>query len=353
MIRTIHDLNNNPTPPPPPTTTSNNNVGTNTINTFITTNNNNSNKPDISTWFFSIPWITKLILLSLICIHILTFFFSTISYQFALDPNRVLYQGQVYLLITGSFLHASVGHLTLNSLALASVGSTLEMKLGSPLFLVMVFMLHVLCSTTYVMLSFMIGLLSTTTAVTTTTTNNNNNNNNQLGLVSTVGYSGILFALAVIEVHIIHIVQSSTTDGNNSNPTWFSRTLAGQIYNMPRILRPWAMIIFVQLMFPREASFLGHVGGALTGYVLMQHGDVILPHRDNLIRFDQFILGYGGWLTNNKFSYQTTQAAFTDSTNPFRVRITDSPWTTFISWIRQIISRSTTPALPGNNSSGV
>jgi len=66
---------------------------------------------------------------------------------------------------------------------------------------------------------------------------------------SSIGFSGILFHLLVLEVH-----SSSQT-----------RSLYG-LFHLSPIFYPWALLLMIQVLLP-NVSFLGHVSGILAGYV--------------------------------------------------------------------------------------
>lgn len=69
---------------------------------------------------------------------------------------------------------------------------------------------------------------------------------------SAVGYSGVLFAYAVIETH-------------HSNVT--HRSVFG-LFRVPARIYPWVLLIVLQVLIP-GISFLGHLSGILIGAMLV------------------------------------------------------------------------------------
>ncbi len=71
---------------------------------------------------------------------------------------------------------------------------------------------------------------------------------------SAVGFSGVLFSLAVLE--------SSSSGGA-------TRSLFGFV-SVPTKYYPWAMLIAMQVMMP-SVSFLGHLSGLLLGLAFTRY----------------------------------------------------------------------------------
>ena len=81
------------------------------------------------------PLITSSICIALITTHIITGIINTNKLLYAASPMMTFTLSKYYTLITSAFLHTTLQHLIGNLLFLIAIGSTLEHKYGSIIFL--------------------------------------------------------------------------------------------------------------------------------------------------------------------------------------------------------------------------
>lgn len=205
-------------------------------------------------WLSEQPPVTYTTLLALWVIHsvhVVTGWLPASTFALS-SVTRV---SQSYRLFTGPHLHADAMHLSLNSLALVSIGTRLERDtLGSVLYLIVQSSCTFLASCMYVVLTLLLDKVEWS---------GDDETMNQL----TVGFSGCLFALAVIEVE--------TAQDAQSHVDLFGR------FKVPKRLLPWLMLFAIQLLVP-NSSFLGHLAGATVGFSYSKGLGLWLPRRPRL-----------------------------------------------------------------------
>jgi hypothetical protein len=97
---------------------------------------------------------------------------------------------------------------------------------------------------------------------------------------ASIGFSGVLFGLVVIETKL------------SPNET---RSIFGMCV-VPAYLYPWALLIILQFL-PMNISFLGHLCGLLLGFFFVQGWlNVICPTHAQMIAFEEHSLLR--WMTN-------------------------------------------------------
>jgi len=176
---------------------------------------------------------------------------------------------QIYRLLSSSFYHASFFHILFNMLALFSLGSSLENRIGTVRFLSLSFVVAVVASVFYVAVCALFFTLF---------------NDQTWMLYSAVGYSGVLFAYASIESLL-----------PQAAPT---RSFYG-LFNVPTKYYPLLLILMLQILMP-NVSFLGHVSGLVVG--LMQVKGLLyclLPPQSWVVRAeDNGCLSFANRLSN-------------------------------------------------------
>lgn len=203
-------------------------------------------KPTFMQWARALPLVTMCTIALLWLIHVfrlITGQIPTSEYSLA-HPLHV--PAEAYRVFTGALLHADGLHVTLNTLALSSIGPKLESAFGSVAFLYLQVMCTVLCSLAFV------GILAVSSFVAV--------DDGKWTMQQTVGYSGCLFALFVIEAEL-----------TEADPPL---VLFGR-FALPKRLMPWAMLLFIQILIP-NASFMGHLSGALVGFALCRGAGKVL-----------------------------------------------------------------------------
>lgn len=176
---------------------------------------------------------------------------------------------QLHRLLSSSFYHASFFHILFNMLALFSLGSSLENRIGTVRFLSLSFVVAVVASVFYVAVCALFFTLF---------------NDQTWMLYSAVGYSGVLFAYASIESLL-----------PQAAPT---RSFYG-LFNVPTKYYPLLLILILQILMP-NVSFLGHVSGLVVG--IMQVKGLLyclLPPQSWVVRAeDNGCLSFANRLSN-------------------------------------------------------
>lgn len=159
--------------------------------------------------------------------------------EFAMVPYLVLYEGQWYRMITCAFLHGGLLHIGFNMLSLFSLGSSLESLFGSLrlFFLLMVYVLG--CGILYLLMSIFLAYTWSPQSL----------------IQGAVGFSGVLFAMAVDETSLSPL------------PT---RSIFG-LFSVPTKIYPWVLMIILQIVIP-GVSFLGHLAGIIIGMIHTHKG---------------------------------------------------------------------------------
>ena len=135
----------------------------------------------------------------------------------SLAPLQIVGEWEVYRLVSSAFTHEGFFHLAFNMLSLVAWGSTVEKTCGSTRFLFLNLVAVLLGSCLYVAVTYAVAAV--------------------LGPFSlmggAVGYSGVLFTLAVVESHVA-----------TSGPT---RSVCG-IFEVPSRAYPFALLFLLALV---------------------------------------------------------------------------------------------------------
>lgn len=163
------------------------------------------------------------------------FLFAWPTEGLALVAAPVVYAHEYWRVFTAAFTHGGVVHLLMNMSSMVAIGGSLERQVGSLQLAFAVVWQTVVTGTVHVVLSWVLAV-----AV--------------LGDLSylqqpSVGFSGVLFALVVL-------------DTRRSSPD-ATRPLFG-FFPVPMRAYPWLMLLVLQVTIPR-VSFLGHLSGILAG----------------------------------------------------------------------------------------
>ena len=154
--------------------------------------------------------------------------------DYALNPSKVLHQGQLYRLVSGSLFHANLMHIVMNATSFAAIGGMLEKRIGTLMMLFTIAWGMLLTSSVYVLVSWLAYAVL---------------GYEVLMLRNCVGFSGVIFQLSVLE--------------SNYGPDNRTRSVFGVIEVSSKAY-PWALLLALQFIMP-QASFLGHLSGILVG----------------------------------------------------------------------------------------
>jgi membrane associated rhomboid family serine protease len=185
-------------------------------------------------FFGSLPLVT----LCLTGLCVLVFVLDTCVFDFSeslsassMSPATVAGGLELYRLVTAAFTHGSVMHIGMNMVSFVSLASSLEGLFGSLGFAFLVSAYVLLVGALFIALGALASALE-----------------RAFWWQSAVGFSGVIFALAVDECAL------------SPAP---SRSVFG-LFSVPTRWYPWVLMGALQLLLP-NVSFLGHLAGVLAG----------------------------------------------------------------------------------------
>jgi len=203
----------------------------------------------VTDWLNSYCLVTFFCALFLVCVHVtlnMSFFRIT---AICLSANSVVenYEGNqltinvlliisslVYRLFTYTLFHTNWIHVIFNVIFLSSVGNSVEQRLGSIYLLNILILFSIFCALVQLVVSTFVSIIFT-----------------NMAFSCVAGFSGVLFAVLVLEVRI-------------------SKNKRQSIYGMcsvPRSTYPWLLLIACQVMTLHNVSLIGHLSGVITGYM--------------------------------------------------------------------------------------
>ena len=168
--------------------------------------------------------------------------------HYTMCPRNILYLQEWYRILTSSFFHGGLMHIAMNLMATVSLGSLLERRFGTFRFVFTILWSVLLTGIIYIGVAWIVSTLF---------------HNDQLMYQNSVGFSGIVFHLVVLEANL--------RQNRNS-----SRDIFGFL-RVPVKAYPWVLLVVLQFFMP-NISFMGHLSGILVG-TLQYHGnlDCLLP----------------------------------------------------------------------------
>jgi len=187
---------------------------------------------------------------------ILTFMYQLLAdpqlHNYTMVPKNVIYDHEFYRIFTSSLFHGSFMHLGMNMMSTMAISSMLEKQIGTLMMSITILWGIVLTSTIYIFIAWLLYVSI---------------GYNHLMMQHSVGFSGVIFQLSVLE---------SSTSPNRSRSVFGVFTVSSRLY-------PWALLIVLQFIMP-NISFLGHLSGILVG-TLQFHGllDKLLPSHAYLL----------------------------------------------------------------------
>ncbi|KAI5063045.1 hypothetical protein GOP47_0021592 [Adiantum capillus-veneris] len=191
----------------------------------------------VSQWWTAVPFVTSAIVLLCGIIYTVCLLFGYDSfYQVCFLPSSITAKFEVYRTYTSTLFHVSILHLFFNMLALVPIGSGLERILGSVRYSHVLFLI----ATFNGVLHWLFALLAA---------------HNPLGSYTyfmnecSVGFSGMIFAMIVMETSLSGVQNRSIFGFFNVPATWYA----------------WILLILFQLLMP-NVSLLGHLCGILSGF---------------------------------------------------------------------------------------
>ncbi len=203
-----------------------------------------------------IPLGTTLITLLCLILQLCAVLLGWDLNKYTINPAAVVYGHEYYRLVTGAYFHSGVLHIVMNMLAFMGLGAWLEFKVGTAYFVWTIWVSTLLTNTLYIGICFFLATVT---------------KREQWLYYSSIGFSGVIFTLAVLESY--------------SSPPGSTRSIFGMC-NVPARVYPWVLLIFIQLVMP-HISFVGHLSGLLVG-ILQAYGclGVLFPSADFLNRLE-------------------------------------------------------------------
>lgn len=150
-----------------------------------------------------------------------------------LCPERVLYRGEIYRIVTSAFFHGGLVHIAMNMVSLSAVGSLLERRLGTLRTMLTMLWSVLLTSLLHIFASWLVYAA--------------------LGISGpfmghSIGFSGVIFHLSVLECNL----------GTHQIRSVFN------LFDVPAHFYPWVLLLVLQLVMP-NLSFAGHLSGIVVG----------------------------------------------------------------------------------------
>jgi len=251
----------------------------------------------VKRWFFLMPSGTKAVFITVLSFYILKVFWSDEVEDTCINPD-VMWSHIITSLpryILHSFVHANILHILFNSIALIHFSSNFEKHVGSVLLVYIVLIFTVLIAVFYSFTAQVFSIFFISKWMNT----------------CTIGISGVLFSFITIES-----LQNETI-----------KHVRG--IEIPSKYNPWILLVFTQLLWPK-ASFLGHLGGIVIGYlyymglldkIMLQHNTIYNIEQSLPFDLSSFIVHNGGATlpifnengrTNNEHEYAQLNEEFDD-----------------------------------------
>ena len=177
-----------------------------------------------STRRFTISGMGQLPLLTLFTV-------SALARRFTISASTVA-DGQLYRIVTSSFLHGGLLHLGMNVASTAAISGALERSAGTVRLLAITLWAVPLAGLVSCALSLLLSFVT---------------RDESFARQHALGFSGVIFALAACE---------AARGGGR-------RSVFG-VVEVPARLYPWALLVAMQVVIP-NVSFVGHLGGLVVG----------------------------------------------------------------------------------------
>ena len=176
--------------------------------------------------------------------------------NFTMNPRQIIYLHEYYRIITSAIFHANFMHIGMNMMSFIAIGSSLERQFGTVWHALTILWSIFVTAAVYIFTAFLLYFGCGTES---------------LMYQHSVGFSGVLFHLSVIQSNLIQ------------HPT---RSLFGMI-DVPSASYPWALLVALQFLMP-NLSFMGHLAGIISG-TLQIHGVLnhVIPTQDFMRACDE------------------------------------------------------------------
>ncbi|GFP89895.1 uncharacterized protein at3g58460 [Phtheirospermum japonicum] len=191
----------------------------------------------LNQWWEGIPFLTSAVIIVCGIIYLVCLLVGYDSFvEVCFLPSAVVSHFQVYRIYTAILFHGSLLHVLFNMMALAPMGSELERIMGSIRLLYIIILLAVSNAILHLVIVLLVA-------------HNPFHSDQYLMDQCSIGFSGILFSMIVIETSLSGVQ---------------SRSFFG-LFNVPAKWYVWILLGVFQLLMT-NVSFLGHLCGILSGY---------------------------------------------------------------------------------------
>ncbi|GAB4834116.1 Rhomboid-like protein 15 [Ancistrocladus abbreviatus] len=191
----------------------------------------------LNQWWEGIPFVTSAVLIVCATIYLVCLLVGYDSFEeICFLPSSIISHFQVYRIYTSIFFHASLLHVLFNMLALVPLGSELERIMGSVRLLYIIVLLATSSAVFHLLIAILVAY------------NPFHHYENFINECS-IGFSGVLFSMIVIETSLSGVQ---------------SRSIFG-LFNVPAKWYAWILLIVFQLLMT-NVSLLGHLCGILSGF---------------------------------------------------------------------------------------
>jgi len=199
-------------------------------------NSSSSITTNVSVWLKSIPLMTRSSFLLCSFLYLCSLLFGSFNPEVCLVSFLVVNQYQVWRIFSSAWFHMGILHILLNMMSFLPLGSSLEKTLGTIRYAYLILLVSILNSFIHIFISYLLFY--------------NPFYSTSFIYECSVGFSGVIFTLLVINLH------SSTEQ---------TRSLFG-IIKVPSSFYAWVLLVVLQLIMP-GVSFLGHLSGIISGYL--------------------------------------------------------------------------------------
>ncbi|VAI36151.1 unnamed protein product [Triticum turgidum subsp. durum] len=191
----------------------------------------------LNQWWSSTPFITSGVTIICAAIYLVCLLVGYDSYaEICFLPSAVVSHFQVYRFYTSVLFHGSLLHVLFNMLTFVPLGTELERIMGSVRLLFLMFLLATTNAIFHLIVAFLVAY-------------------NPLYHVSylvdecSIGFSGVIFSMIVIETSLSGVQY---------------RSVFG-LFNVPAKWYAWILLILFQFL-ASNVSLLGHLSGILSGF---------------------------------------------------------------------------------------
>eukprot|EP01026_Neomeris_dumetosa_P025471 TRINITY_DN20981_c0_g1_i2.p2 TRINITY_DN20981_c0_g1~~TRINITY_DN20981_c0_g1_i2.p2 ORF type:complete len:217 (+),score=12.53 TRINITY_DN20981_c0_g1_i2:158-808(+) len=193
----------------------------------------------IQHWYNSIYICTRIVFSTCVGLYLIQAILGLELRNVCLLTDYVIYQWQVWRLLSSVVFHGGVMHLAFNMIAFLPTGKQLESRMGTVKLFYLIFLLTIMEGVMYIIVMVMLdvsGIWSDAASV-----------------ECAVGFSGVIFGLIAV----------STQESSLQSYSVFG------LFQVPSKYYPWVLLAVIQLLSAR-VSLVGHLAGLLVSKIVNQ-----------------------------------------------------------------------------------